>query len=136
MQIASIKTILLIGSLAIAPLTASELRLTRADYADRAHAAWVAQIAAVLLAFQFEHQTAAVEWVREYPKNYTNAIVDDDWYYEMSALKAFEKHGPALTIQQLGEQWRADKCGSWGSSREARLAMERDIQPPDTGHPR
>ena len=31
----------------------------------------------------------------------THAIVDDDWYYEMSALRAFEKHGPGLTLPQL-----------------------------------
>jgi hypothetical protein len=115
---------------------AEPLRLTRAEYADRAHAAWVAQMAAVYLGFPFEHQTASVKWVKDYPKPYTNSIVDDDWYYEMSALRAFEKYGPELTIQQLGEQWRQDVCGTWGSSKEARLNMARGVMPPDSGHPR
>ena len=115
---------------------AEPLRLTRADYAERAHAVWVAQMAAVFLGFPFEHQRASVSWVQDYPKSYTHAIVDDDWYYEMSALRAFEKHGPGLTLPQLGEQWRTDVCGTWGSSKEARLNLARGIQPPDTGHPR
>ncbi len=115
---------------------ADALRLSRAEYGDRAHAAWVAQMAAVYLGFPFEHQSRSVKWLTDYPKRYTHSIVDDDWYYEMSALRAFEKHGPGLTIQQLGEQWLADRCGAWGSSREARLNMERGIRPPDCGHPR
>ncbi len=115
---------------------AEPLRLSRADYADKAHAAWAAQMAAVYLGFPFEHQTAAQTWVKDYPKIYTFSIIDDDWYYEMSALRAFEKHGPALTVQQLGAQWLVDHCGTWGSSKEARLLLERGIQPPDTGHPR
>lgn len=122
--------------LACPALAAEPLQLTRADYADRAHAAWVAQMAAVFLGFPFEHQTASVEWVKDYPKPYPHALVDDDWYYEMSALRAFEKHGPGLTVGQLGEQWRVDVCGTWGSSREARLNMARGIAPPDSGHPR
>lgn len=112
------------------------LKLTRSDYVDRAHAAWVAQIAGVYLGFPHEHRTASVEWLSEYPKPYTNAIVDDDWYYEMSALRAFEKHGPKMTIQQLGEQWKVDVCGTWGSSKEARLNMAKGVLPPDCGHPR
>ncbi len=125
--------ILLLAGLATA---AEPLRLTRADYEDRVHAAWIAQIAGVYLGFPHEHLTASVEWLKDYPKPYTTATVDDDWYYEMSALRAFEKHGPALTIQQLGEQWRVDVCGTWGSSKESRLNMARGIMPPDCGHPR
>lgn len=116
--------------------SAEPLRLTRAEYADRAQATWIAQIAGVYLGFPHEHRTASVEWLSEYPKPYTCAIVDDDWYYEMSTLRAFEKHGPKLTVQQLGEQWRVDVCGTWGSSKEARLNMAKGILPPDCGHPR
>ena len=115
---------------------ADPLRLSRADYANRAHAAWVAQMAAVYLGFPFDNQAASVKWLKDYPRPYTHSIVDDDWYYEMSALRAFEKHGTGMTVQQLGEQWLADRCGSWGSSREARLNMERGVRPPDCGHPR
>lgn len=115
---------------------AEPLKLARADYIDRTHAAWIAQMAGVFLGFPHEHHEASVEWLSEYPKPYTSAIVDDDWYYEMSALRAFEKHGTGMTIHQLGEQWRTDVCGTWGSSKEARLNMARGILPPDCGHPR
>ena len=115
---------------------AEPLRLTRADYADRAHAAWIAQMAAVFIGFPFEHHTASVEWLSEYPQPYQTAAPDDDWYYEMSALRGFEKYGPEMTVQQLGEQWRVDVCGTWGSSKEARLNMARGIAPADSGHPR
>ncbi len=130
--------LLLAGLLATGSMVraADPLRLTRGDYADRAHAAWVAQMAAVYLGFPFEHQAASVKWLQDYPKLYTHSIVDDDWYYEMSALRGFEKYGPGMTVRQLGEQWLADRCGTWGSSREARLNMERGVRPPDCGHPR
>lgn len=117
-------------------VSSSEFQLTRADYADRAHAAWIAQIIGVELGLAHEHRKASVEWLDEIAKGRDHGWVDDDWYYEMSALRAFEKYGPEMTVQQLGEQWQKDVCGTWGSSREARLLMERGIQPPDTGHPR
>lgn len=116
--------------------SAEPLRLTRADYADRAHAAWIAQIIGVEIGLSHEHRKASVEWLHEVAKSRDRAWVDDDWYYEMSALRAFERHGPGLTVQQLGEQWQKDVCGTWGSSKEARLLMARGILPPDTGHPR
>jgi hypothetical protein len=45
-----------------APSPAS-LRLSVADYQDRAHGVWVAQMAAAIMGFRFEHRTASVEWV-------------------------------------------------------------------------
>lgn len=107
-----------------------------AEYRDRVEAAWTAQIIACMMGWQFEHQTASVEWVDKFPKKYTVAPVDDDWYYEMCAVRAFEKYGVGLTVQQLGEQWKENHCGSWGSSEQARLLLARGIRPPDTGHPR
>src|SRR2546423_3158067 len=67
--------------------------ISRADYEDRISAVWTAQIAAVLLGVQFEHKVASTEWVDHYPKPYKCAPVDDDWYYEMCAIRGFEKHG-------------------------------------------
>ena len=115
---------------------AEPIQLTRADYLDRVHAVWVAQIAAVLAAWPFEHQTASTLWITNYPKKYTTAPVDDDWYYEMVAVRAFEKHGIDLTVEQLGEQWKQNACGSWGSSEQARLNLAKGLKAPDTGHPR
>lgn len=115
---------------------AEPFRLTRADYADRVNAIWHGQIIAVLLTLPFEHQTAAVEKVRTFPKPYTEAFVDDDWYYEMCAVRAFEKHGISLDVKQLGEQWLENSCGSYGSSKLTLANLKRGIMAPDCGHPR
>ncbi|MBI4658002.1 MAG: ADP-ribosylglycohydrolase family protein [Verrucomicrobia bacterium] len=110
--------------------------ISRADYEDRVRAVWTAQIVAVLLDWPFEHQTASMVWVDRYPRPWTTAPVDDDWYYEMTALGGFERYGIGMTVEQLGEQWKEHSCGSWGSSEQARLLLERGIKPPHTGHPR
>lgn len=120
----------------LTPRAAAAPSLTRAEYIDRVHAVWTAQIAAMLMAWPHEHRVASTQWLTDYPRPYQTAIVDDDWYYEMSALRGFEKFGVRMTIAQLGQQWLADGCGSWGSSREARLNLERGINAPDSGHPR
>ena len=64
------------------------------------------------------------------------APVDDDYYYEMVALRAFEKYGIELTVQELGQQWLENNAGSWGSSEHALLLLKRGLKPPDTGHPK
>jgi hypothetical protein len=112
------------------------LRISRAEYTDRVHAVWCSQMIAVMLAWPFEHQTAAAVWIDQFPKEYTVTPVDDDWYYEMCAVRGFEKYGVHMTVEQLGEQWRTNACGSWGSSEQARLALLRGVKAPDTGHPR
>src|SRR5688572_10946015 len=131
----ALATLLSFGSVAISTAT-ERISLNRSDYLDRVHAIWVGQIAAVLADWPFEHQTASMLWVTNYPKKYTAAPVDDDWYYEMVAVRAFEKHGPSLTVEQLGEQWKLYSCGSWGSSEQARLNLAKGLKAPDTGHPR
>lgn len=112
------------------------LKLTRADFEDRARAVWTAQLVGVFLGFPFEHHPAAVTRVTAYTRKFTPAIVDDDWYYEIVALRAFEKHGPGLTVEQLGEQWVENSAGAWGSSEQARLALARGVKGADAGHPR
>ena len=112
------------------------LRMSQAEYCERVEAVWTAQIIACLMGFQFEHKAAAAEIVTNYPNRVEAAIVDDDWYYEMCALRAFEKYGPDLTVQQLGEQWKENSCGSWGSSEQARLNLLKGIKAPECGHPR
>ncbi|MEY2428491.1 MAG: hypothetical protein QOJ40_1376, partial [Verrucomicrobiota bacterium] len=110
--------------------------LSLPDYEDRVNAIWNAQIAAALMGFQFEHKVASTEWVDHYPTKYDCAPVDDDWYYEMCAIRGFEKFGIGMTVEQLGEQWKENSCGSWGSSEQARLLLAHGIKAPDTGHPR
>src|SRR5258705_2532522 len=129
-----IATVLLMVSAEV--FAGEPIRLTRTDYLDRVHAVWVGQIAAVLAAWQFEHQTASTLWITNFPKKYTTAPVDDDWYYEMVAVRAFEKYGLDLTVEQLGEQWKENACGSWGSSEQARLNLVKGLKAPATGHPR
>ena len=40
----------------------------------------------------------------------TFAPVDDDWYYEMAAVRALKKHGVGLTVEQLGQQWAENRA--------------------------
>ena len=116
--------------------TAAVLNLSRADYEDRVQAIWAGQIVAVILGWPFEHQTASTQWVDQFAKPYMVAPIDDDWYYEMCAVRGFEKYGIHMTAAQLGEQWKENACGSWGSSEQARLNLLRGLKAPDTGHPR
>ena len=54
----------------------------------------------------------------------------------MVALYGFERFGPNMTVEQLGDMWKEYRAGTWGSSEQARLALERGILAPDTGSPR
>src|SRR2546428_11798777 len=121
--------------LMVAAHGATTIRLTRDEYEDRVRAVWTAQIIAVLLAWPHEHQVASSVWLENFPKPYKAAPVDDDWYYEMCAVRAFERYGIHLTVEQLGWQWLENHCGSWGSSEQARLNLERGIKAPDCGNP-
>ncbi len=124
---------------------AGSVRLGLADYEVRVKAAWLGQIIGALLGLQFEHKPAAVKFVEEFGdgeisrrggKENFAAPVDDDYFYEIVALRAFEKYGINLTVEQLGRQWVENSAGAWGSSQYTRLLLARGIRPPDTGHPR
>lgn len=112
------------------------LELSREEYVDRINAIWHGQIIAVTLTIPFEHQVSAVRPVHDYPKPRKIAWVDDDWYYEIAALRAFERHGINLDANQLGEQWLANNCGSYGSSSYARLNLINGISGSLAGNPR
>ena len=119
----------------------STLVLSRSDYVDRVEAIWTGQIIAVLAALPFEHATASVRPIDQLPLKWqgqvaTFAPVDDDWYYEMCAVRGFEKYGVHMTVEQLGQQWTENRCGSWGSSEQARLNLAKGIKAPECGHPR
>jgi hypothetical protein len=137
-MLAIVVRLLALSLLASVLSAAAPLRLTRAQYEDRIRAAWLGQMAAALMGFQFEHHVASVEFVRDLPEPYRKGFIpiDDDWYYEMVAIRAFEKYGPRMTVQQLGKQWNENSAGTWGSSEQALLLLRRGIAPPDTGHPR
>lgn len=110
--------------------------LSHAEYLDRVRAIWTAQMIAQRTGGRFEHKPASV--LPKTPLSHLPgyAPVDDDYYYEMVAIRAFEKYGINLRVEQLGEQWLENNAGSWGSSEQALLLLKRGIKPPDTGHPR
>jgi hypothetical protein len=88
------------------------------------------------MGFAFEHRAAAAAHVDAIPDRFKGIPVDDDWYYEMVAVRAFEWFGITMTVAQLGEQWKLNNAGSWGSSEQARLLLAKGLSAPDTGHPR
>lgn len=106
------------------------------DYRDRVQAVWTAQMLGAMMGWPFEHKVASAEWIHTLKPAVTHAPVDDDWYYEMVAVRAFEKYGTDMSVEQLGRQWMENAAGSWGSSEQARLLMNKGIMPPDCGHPR
>lgn len=118
-----------------APATQT-LGLSHAEYLDRIQAVWTAQMIAQRTGGRFEHQPASTLSITPLSHLPGYAPVDDDYYYEMVAIRAFEKYGIGLTVQQLGQQWLENNAGSWGSSEQALLLLKRGIKPPDTGHPR
>ena len=120
----------------LAAEAAGQTSMSRVEYEDRVKAAWLGQIMGALIGFQFEHKPAAAVRVSRLPPQYQAAPVDDDYYYEMVAIRGFEKYGLGMTVAQLGEQWKENNAGAWGSSEQARLLLARGIKPPDTGHPR
>ena len=75
------------------------------------------------MGFAFEHRAAAAAVVDKIPDRFKGMPVDDDWYYEMCAVRAFGSSGIGLTVAQLLEQWKENNCGSWGSSEQARLLL-------------
>ena len=117
-----------------APL--GSLILSHDEYLDRVQAIWTAQMIGQMAGLPFEHQQGSAMATAPMPKFPGYAPVDDDYYYEMVAIRAFEKYGIDLTVQQLGKQWLENNAGSWGSSEQALFLLKRGVQPPDTGHPR
>lgn len=113
-----------------------KLVISEAEYRDRAHAIWMGQMIGQLTGLEFEHKTASVLADTPFVHGIGYAEPDDDYYYEMVALRAFEKYGIHLTVQQLGAQWLENNAGTWGSSEQTLMLLKRGVQPPDTGNPR
>ncbi|HOL70460.1 MAG TPA: ADP-ribosylglycohydrolase family protein [Bryobacteraceae bacterium] len=114
------------------------LRLSLAEYQDRVHAAWLGQIIGTLAGFEFEGKAASspLVMVDRIPRRFKTAPVDDDYYYELVALRAFEKYGVNMTLDQLGEQWKENSAGSWGSSAQTRMQLAKGVPGSQAGHPR
>jgi hypothetical protein len=118
------------------PTGQGQLVISRAKYLERARAIWTGQMIGQWTGELFEHKVAsALKHTPLYPsKGY--APIDDDYYYEMVSIRAFEKYGIHLTVEQLGAQWLENNAGSWGSSEQTLLLLKRGVKPPDTGSPR
>ena len=105
-----------------------QLEISRAEYLDRARAIWTAQMIGQWTGLLFEHKEASV--LKDTPlraaKGY--ATVDDDYYYEMVAIRAFEKYGIHLTVEQLGTQWLENNAGSLGLQRTSALVAQAGIK--------
>jgi hypothetical protein len=112
------------------------LVISRAAYSDRVRAIWMAQMTGQWTGLLFEHKVASALTNTPLRASKGYATVDDDYYYEMVAVRAFEKYGIHLTVEQLGTQWLENNAGSWGSSEQALLLLKRGMKAPDTGSPR
>lgn len=113
-----------------------QLVISRAKYLDRARAIWTGQMIGQWTGGFFEHQVASVLNNTPFHPSQGYAPVDDDYYYEMVAIRAFEKYGIHLSVEQLGAQWLENNAGTWGSSEQALLLLKRGMKAPDTGNPR
>ncbi|HET9178411.1 MAG TPA: ADP-ribosylglycohydrolase family protein [Terriglobia bacterium] len=112
-------------------------RISLADYNDHVYGAWLGKIVGAFFGMPFEGKPENVDpSLDRFLKDYTYAPIDDDFYYEMVAIYGFERYGIHMTIEQLGEMWKEYKAGAWGSSEQARLALDKGIKPPKTGEPR
>ncbi|MBS1853109.1 MAG: ADP-ribosylglycohydrolase family protein [Acidobacteria bacterium] len=112
------------------------LTLSHAEYLDRVQAIWMAQMIGQMTGVRFEHRQASVLPVTPMSAPHGHAYADDDYYYEMVAVRGFEKYGIGMTVEQLGQQWLENNAGAWGSSEQTLLLLKRGIKAPDTGHPR
>ena len=139
------KRTLFCATLALAATAAAGDRTIALDaYRDKVYGAWIGQITGATFGFTFEGTVRNVVQLDHYygnhfsygPSHVSYALVDDDYYYEMVALYGFERFGVGMTVEQLGEMWKEYRAGTWGSSEQARLALERGIKAPDTGSPR
>ena len=106
------------------------------EYTDKTHAIWLAQMLGAMMGWPFEHKPASTQWIESLPQKYHSVPVDDDWYYEMVAIRAFEKYGINMSVEDLGKQWVENNAGTWGSSEQALRLLKKGIIPPATGHPR
>jgi len=128
--------VVLLCVLPSAAQTRRQFVLSHTEYLDRAQAIWEAQMIGQVTGLKFEHRVASVLRSTPLVDPPGHAEPDDDYYYEMVAVRAFEKYGLGLTVQQLGQQWLENNAGTWGSSEQTLKLLRRGVQPPDTGSPR
>lgn len=105
-------------------------------YEKKVRAIWSAQMIGALMGFPFEHKVASTQKIEQFTLKTGSIPVDDDWYYEMVAIRAFEKYGIDMPVDDLGKQWVANSAGTWGSSEQALGLLKKGVSATLSGHPR
>ena len=88
--------------------TNGQLVLSRSQYLDRVKAVWIGQMIGQWTGLQFEHKVASVLEATPFRPLPGYAPIDDDYYYEMVAIRA------AIQQRHLRdpESWDAQPGGS------------------------
>jgi len=87
------------------PLQGADRRISLKDYRDKVYGAWIGQIVGASYGFNFEGKARNAIELDHFLNHYDNALVDDDYFYEMVALFGFERFGLNMTVEQLGDMW-------------------------------
>ncbi|MGC4234962.1 MAG: ADP-ribosylglycohydrolase family protein [Niabella sp.] len=113
----------------------STLTLSLSEYENKVQAVWAAQMIGALMGFPFEHKVSSVQTIDQFTLKTGYIPVDDDWYYEMVAVRAFEKYGFDMSLEDLGKQWVENSAGTWGSSEQTLGLLKKGISAEQCGHP-
>ena len=113
----------------------STLTLSLSGYENKVQAVWAAQMIGALMGFPFEHKVSSVQTIDQFTLKTGYIPVDDDWYYEMVAVRAFEKYGFDMSLEDLGKQWVENSAGTWGSSEQTLSLLKKGIRAELCGHP-
>ncbi|HMR83764.1 MAG TPA: ADP-ribosylglycohydrolase family protein [Niabella sp.] len=113
----------------------SKLTLSLSEYENKVQAVWAAQMIGALMGFPFEHKVSSVQTIDQFTLKTGYIPVDDDWYYEMVAVRAFEKYGFDMSLEDLGKQWVENSAGTWGSSEQTLSLLKKGISAELCGHP-
>lgn len=114
----------------------STFTLSLSEYENKVQAIWSAQMIGALMGFPFEHKVSSVQTIDQFTLKTGSIPVDDDWYYEMVAIRAFEKYGIDMSLDDLGKQWVENSAGTWGSSEQALGLLKKGVSAELSGHPR
>ena len=133
-----------IGPLAAPPpsgAAAETFSISRSDYLDKVHGWWMGKLIGVTLGGPFEF---SMPWP---PREITGYVFDapaadyvgdnDDLYVGMAYLLALDRHGAAVTQEQLAAEFlgRLEPCRLWMANQRAYMNLAAGLPPPKTGHP-
>ena len=135
------RVLILAASLAaLSAQAGGPLRLSVADYRDRAAAAWVGQMAGVEWGMPTElrakgrmlGEKEVPEWRGEW---INRAFGNDDLFVEMTFLRTLEARGLGVTSREAGIDFANTTFGLCGANYTGRNNLRLGIAPPDCSHP-